>query len=285
MSIKQLTVDEETRQSERVLSELRTIVQVKEPSEETWKEITKVKTVSKTGAGFALKRPVAVGRLVTLVMPLDPELRAYDHKAELYPVMGIVQYCNRGLEAGEGIYHVGVGFIGKQIPESFKLDPAQSYRISGMSPDGLWTVTEASSQFKARKDARYWISIDISVTLLQKDKNTVNKEQAVTQNISSSGVSFESNLEVEIGEKVKFACKPLDFYAFAYVRNCKPNKDKHRPPTVHLEFIDAKFPIEKVTLAPTETNKAEVKGGNMMPSHISPQAISHTSVGEIERFG
>lgn len=239
----------ENRRVDKVDSDLKTIVQVKEGNGETWKEVTKVATVSRNGAGFSLPRPVSVGRLVTLVMPLDPELRAYDENKEVYPVLGLVQYCNQGKVNGETIYHVGVGFVGKHVPESFKSDPTQSYRISGMRKDGLWEITEAESQFKNRKTPRYWISLPVTVSLLQKSEQPGAREETFTKNISGGGVSVACSLMAAIGDKVKFACKEIDFYAVALVRNRKAGLNES--PTLHLEFIDAELPVEKVIATKT----------------------------------
>jgi len=234
---------------ERVPTELKTIVQVKESDAESWKEVTRVATISRSGAGFTLPRPCTVGRLVTLVMPLDPDLRAYDHDKELYPVMGLVQYCNEGLVDGQRVYHVGVGFIGKQIPDSFKADPSQSYRISGMTQDGLWEVAEAESQFKNRKKPRYWVTIPVTISLLQKAGQAIDKEETFTKNVGSGGVSVSCTLVAGVGDKVKFACRELDFYAVALVRNRKAAKGEI--PTLHLEFLDSELPIEKVIATKT----------------------------------
>lgn len=234
----------ENRRVERLDTELKTIVQVRESEAETWKEVTKVTTVSRNGAGFSLPRPVGVGRLLTLVMPLDPELRAYDVDKEVYPVLGLVQYCNKGQIEGLTVYHVGVGFVGKNVPESFKANPNQSYRISGMKKDGLWEITEAELQFKNRKQPRYWISIPVTISLLQKAEQPVAREDTYTQNIGAGGVSVPCALAAGVGDKVKFACKELDFYAVAVVRNRKVPRNES--PTLHLEFIDTVMPIEKV---------------------------------------
>lgn len=236
------------RTLERVPTELQTIVQVKESDGETWKEVVKVTTVSRNGAGFGLSRPCIVGRLVTLVLPLDPDLRAYDQDREVYPVMGIVQHCSKATVDGVTVYHTGVGFIGKQVPESFKADPTQNFRITGMTTDGLWKVAEADLQFKKRRHPRYWIGLPVTISLLRKAGNSGAKEETHTVNIAGGGVSVVSTLEVSVGEKVKFACKSVDFYAIAIVRN-----RKERPgelPTVHLEFVDAIFPVHKVVTNP-----------------------------------
>lgn len=233
----------EHRKGNRHAAELKAIVKVKESEHESWKEVTNVSTVSRNGAGFSLTRPCVVGRLVTLVLPLDPELRAYDKKEEVYPVLSIIQYCNPSTINGETVYHVGVGFVGKKLPESFKADPTQSYRVSGMKKDGLWEITEAESQFKKRKQPRYWISIPIMISLLQRGDSSGAKQKTVTKNICAGGVSVACSLDTKIGDKVKFACKELDFYSMAMVRNRRMNKDGV---TLHLEFIDKEFPIDQL---------------------------------------
>jgi hypothetical protein len=230
--------------SSRTDAELKTIVQVKENNSEAWKEVTRVTTVSRNGAGFSLPRPVAVGRLVTLVLPLDPTLRAYDEDKELYPVLGLVQYCNKGIVDGVEIYHVGVGFVGKNMPESYKADPTQNYRISGMRKDGLWEITEAESQFKNRKTPRYWMAMPVTISLLQKAGQPVTREDTYTKNISSGGISVACSLMAGVGDKVKVACRELDFYAVAIVRGRKVSPKE--VPTLHLQFVDAELPIAKV---------------------------------------
>ncbi|MBP7476623.1 MAG: PilZ domain-containing protein [Pyrinomonadaceae bacterium] len=236
------------RTAERVPTELQTIVQVREGDGETWKEVVKVTTVSRNGAGFSLARPVIVGRLVTLVLPLDPELRAYDKDREVYPVMGIVQHCNKATVDGVTVFHTGVGFIGKQVPESFKNDPTQNFRITGMTTEGLWKVAEADAQFKKRRHPRYWIGLGVTISLLRKADNSGAKEETHTVNIAGGGVSVVCTLEAAVGDKVKFACKAVDFYAIAVVRNRKERKGEL--PTLHLEFVDAVFPVEKVVANP-----------------------------------
>jgi len=242
------------RASERVSAELRTIVQVKEGTGETWKEVTRVTTISRNGAGFCLSRPVIVGRLVTLVMPLDSDLRAYDRDKEFYPVMGIVQYCNASTVDGEKILHVGVGFIGKEVPETFKADPTQNFRIAGMTTEGLWKVTEAETQFKKRRQPRYWIGLGVTISLLQRgstagararrpQRKHQIKEETFTVNVGAGGVSVACSLDVAPGEKIKFACHSLNFYAIAVVRNRKLRDGEM--PTLHLQFVDSEFPVEK----------------------------------------
>lgn len=240
------TITSESRRVPRVSTELKTIVQVKESPDESWKEVTAVTTVSRNGAGFTLSRKCEVGRLVSLVLPMPDELRAYNRYDELYPVLGLVQHCNPVTVDGQTVYHVGVGFIGKEVPESFKADPRQNYRFCGMTDDGLWRITEVQTAFKARKNARFWKSIEVTISQMKKGKGESAKETAKTKDISAKGLSVPCSLEIEAGDKVKVACKQYDFYAIAEVRNRKESKDENQPPTIHLQFVEEEFPMNKV---------------------------------------
>lgn len=244
MSSLKIVSDAEHRQEPRIESELKAVVQFKEGPDDAWKEITAVSTVSRNGAGFSLSRPCGVGRLVTIVLPMPAELRAYDEDKELYPIIGIVQYCNKGMIDSEEVYHVGVGLVGKKLPESFRADPRQNYRITGMNKDGLWEITESDSRFQKRKNPRYWISLPVSIALIQKEEKAIARQETYTKNIGAGGVSITSSLNANVGDKVKFACKAVDFYAIGVIKNIQTPKNES--PTLHLEFLENEFPIEKL---------------------------------------
>lgn len=227
-----------------VKPELKATVQIREASNDSWKETPTVTAVSRNGAGFVLSRKCIVGRLMAVAMPLSPELRAYDKDADIYYVIAIVQYCNEGKVNGKTVYHVGVGFIGKQMPASFKADPTQNYRIMAMKKDGLWKITETKSQYQNRKKPRYGVSLPVVISLIQKEIRSVTKEETYTKNIACGGAAVVSKLEAKVGDKIKFACSALDFYAIATVRARMGRSNEST--TLHLEFIDAQFPLEKL---------------------------------------
>ncbi|HMT08463.1 MAG TPA: PilZ domain-containing protein [Pyrinomonadaceae bacterium] len=257
MSSTNVTKTQDDRRSHRLSTDLKTIVQVKESVSEAWKEVTAVSTVSKNGAGFTLTKKVEVGRLVSLVLPMPVEFRAYDEDAELYPVLGLVQHVTETNQNGNKVFQVGVGFVGKEMPESFKADPKQNYRFSGVAANGLWTITEANSQFKPRKNPRFWRSIELTVSQMKRTREDAAKVRARSKDISASGLSVGCDLEVELGEKVKIACVEYDFYSIAEVRNRKVSKDG-KDTTLHLQFVDEEFPMHKLLfengVGSTETN-------------------------------
>ena len=235
----------ESRASRRMASELKAIIQFHTDPEEKWKEVTKVTSVSKTGAGFTLSRPCPIGGLVSIVLPMPEEFRLYDFAAELYSIIGLVQYCHSAPVEGHTVYHLGVAFAGSSLPESYQADPMQSYRITGAAPGGLWAITEAKAPFKERATARFSITLEVTISLLKKAGREVNKEQTITRNISSTGAGVVCSLETKIGDRVKFACEEYGFYTLAVVRNRKQVSEQIT--TLHLEFIDNKFPLEKVS--------------------------------------
>ncbi|MEP6945558.1 MAG: hypothetical protein ABJA02_06535 [Acidobacteriota bacterium] len=235
---------EESRNTWRKDIDLEAIVQVKESGDEAWKEITKVTTVSRNGAGFSLTRECKVGRLITIVLPMPAEYRVYDLEADLYPVMAIVQNCYKTTVEGKDLFHVGVGFIGKDKPVSFRNDPTQNYRIDGMQTNGMWKVVEADKPFKMRAHTRFWQRMEVTLTLLQSDTKTISKETTFTQNVSAKGVSVESDLDAQVGDKVKFKCAEFGFFSLAVVRSRKVKPDL--PTTLHLEFIDTLFPTNSL---------------------------------------
>lgn len=231
---------------------LYTVVKGREDDEQ-WKEVADLVSISATGAGFYLARECKVGNLVSLMIPLPAHLRCYDHEKELYRVWGLVQHCQ--LISGDDIngYHVGVAFIGKRAPASYDRDPAQSYRICGMSEDGLWKIEDARTPFKARRHIRYWKTIDLYLAQLDSRKQSIGGERTVTENISKSGAAVFSTLDVEVGDRVKFISEEYDFSGLAVVCNRQVGDDDRA--RLHLQFVENTFPVE--TLGKTETDTRE----------------------------
>lgn len=224
-----------------------TVVKAKENSGDNfWKEVADIVSVSASGAGFYLQRECRIGTLVSMMVPLPPHLRCYDHDKDLYRVWGLVQHCHQ--LAGEDVtgYHVGVAFIGKNPPRSYNDDPSQSYRICGMNDDGLWKIGEAKTAFKARRHVRFWKSIELYLALINNKKDAVGGERTVTENISKSGAAVYSKLDVSVGDRVKFISKEYDFSGLAVVCNRQVGEDDRV--RLHLQFVENMFPIERIEL-------------------------------------
>lgn len=221
------------------------VVQFKEGEQESWKEVVEISTISKNGAALNLSNECPVGRLLSLVIQMPEELRAYDHSAPVYATMGIVQNCVGTVVDDVPIYHVGVAFIGKNVPEGFKADPRRCFRIKGLREDGLWGVVESTSKFHARDHARFWQRFEVVITLRDEATRTSRKENVFTRDVSYGGMSVYGPLDVNIGDRVKIASKEHDFYAMAIVRNRTEHKDEFQS-LIHLQFDGTEFPVNKL---------------------------------------
>lgn len=236
------------QKAEIAAAALYTVVKSKETADGSfWKEVGDIVSVSATGAGFYLQRECPVGTILSLMVPLPAHLRCYDHDKEFYRVWGLVQHCQK--LAGEDLtgYHIGVAFIGKNPPSSYKDDPKQNYRICGMNEDGLWKVDEAKTTFKTRKHIRYWKSIRLYLGILDSKKDLSGGERTTTENISKSGAAVFTTLDVNIGDRVKFISKEFDFSGLAVVCNRQTGDDGNT--RLHLQFVENVFPVDKLDLS------------------------------------
>jgi hypothetical protein len=261
----------EGRGEGRIAIDLEAIIRCREPNGGTWKEMASVTSVSRNGIGLVSPQPCEVGRLVGVVLPMPEELRAFDHAKELYAVHGLVQYC---IESDKE-YNVGVALIGKKAPDSHSENPAQTYRINGMTKKGFWTVTETEESFKPRRFPRYHIALEVGVSLLQKQTRSVVRNTALTRDVGIGGVAVVSTLEAKIGDKVKFAFEKLDFYAIAVVRN-REELDCGEA-LLRLEFIEGVFPVDKLHLVKNDRVGAK--------EPVNPEPANDLDVSMTEKYG
>ncbi|MGD9562629.1 MAG: hypothetical protein AB7F88_11040 [Pyrinomonadaceae bacterium] len=231
------------------------VVKVKDEDGKLWKEAAEVISVSPTGAGFYMKRECKAGRLVSMMLPIEPELRFYDHDKELYRVWGLVQHCHRLTDDDIG-FHVGVAFIGRHAPETYKADPMGSYRIVGMSEDGLWKVSEAAREFKPRKDTRYYTAVDHYLAVVDSKNVTARGERATTENISKQGAAVRTMLDLHTGDRVKFISEVHDFSGIAVVCNRQEASDGRA--LLNLQFVGSVFPVERISISAAKPVKEKV---------------------------
>ncbi|MEO6587783.1 MAG: PilZ domain-containing protein [Pyrinomonadaceae bacterium] len=236
----------EKRKTERFSRTENVIVKAKIANDDFWKEKAILKSVSRLGAGFDIKKSCKIGQLVSLLLALPVNLRVYDHEKELYRVWGLVQSSHKLTNEDFEGFHVGVAFIGKDAPESFYENYDQSYRILGINDDGLWRIIETDREFINRRHPRFWVSIR-GMLVSGNDENGENLEfTAVTENISKSGASIFSETSFVVGDYVKFSLPEFDFKSEAVVRN--RSGLGNTTPKIHLEFLENEFPIEKLEL-------------------------------------
>lgn len=134
----------------------------RENADHKWMESTRLVDVNHFGAGFTLSRPVEVGRLIQLIMPLPQKLRCYDHAEPMYSVWSLVRHASRvGGSPEPAVFRVGVGFVGKHPPLSYESDPTLRYDPLPLEGDrSLWKV---NTQLLAnqRRETRLIIPLEV----------------------------------------------------------------------------------------------------------------------------
>ncbi|HEX6127351.1 MAG TPA: hypothetical protein VFZ23_18415 [Pyrinomonadaceae bacterium] len=221
---------------------LQAVVKGRDNSERPWKEAAHLISVSPTGSSFNLSRQCEVGTLVLLLVPLPAHMRCYDHDKDIYRVWGLVQHSARISADDKPEFHIGVAFIGKNAPASYKSDPQQHYRISGVHENGMWSVEESKTPFKKRSDVRFWQQVDLYLALIDTKHGSFGGERTVAENVSRSGAAVFSTLDVNIGDRVKFISAEYDFSGLAVV--CDRQEGDDGRAKLHLKFVQAAFPVE-----------------------------------------
>ena len=239
------------RAAERFQRSENIVVKAKLGGGEFWKEKAKLTSVSRLGAGFEIIKPCKTGQLISLLLSLPVNLRAFDHDKELYRVWGLVQHCNTITTEEFTGFQVGVAFIGREAPPSFYENHDQSYRIVGLNNDGLWIITEAEREFINRRHPRFWISLKATLTMSEDEDEKESENEMIvlnaqTENISKSGVAVYCETEANVGDHLVFSLPELEFEAGAIVRNRQGVGNT--TPKIHLEFLDNEFPVEKLEI-------------------------------------
>ena len=221
---------------------LNAVVKGKGKGDRQWREVADLISVSATGSSFNLARRCEPGTLVSLMVPLPAYLRCYDHDKEFYRVWGLIQHCEPMSAKSTSSFHVGVAFIGKEPPVSYKANPRQHYRISGVNEDGMWQVTESKTPFKKRAEVRFWRSIELYLALIDTKSGLAGGERTVAENVSRSGAAVFTTMDVGVGDRVKFISAEYDFSGLAVVCNRQVGDDDRI--RLHLKFVENTFPVE-----------------------------------------
>jgi hypothetical protein len=226
----------------------RTIVTVRESANGDWSEAVDLSIMSRFGAGFSLSRECPVGQLIHLHIPSSKELMALGYLDVTLSVVCLVQQCTEVTISGKPAFHIGVLFAGRTFPASYDANPHQCYRACGTDDEGFFKIKDVAAQFKSRRHPRFRIELEVSLLLISKMDRSIVKANGVTYDIGASGASVICTLDANPGDKIKFGCREIDFHGIAVVRN-RRNRfglEDH----LHLEFLDAKLPIERVLFGP-----------------------------------
>jgi hypothetical protein len=115
----------ERRKTRRVPMKLNVRVQGRDPNGTKWEEMTFCEDASAGGLALVLQKPVQVGQVLHLTLPLPPRFRQYDLTQASYRVYGLVR--SRRSES-----RYGVLFLGRHPPrEATEALPAGLFLMPG----------------------------------------------------------------------------------------------------------------------------------------------------------
>ena len=235
----------ERRRRERVRLSLPVRVLCREGAREEWTEQTRLEDVTPFGASFRLRRPVDVGRLIHLHMPMPRQLRCFDHIEDQYRVWALVRRLTQAGETagGEQLFELGVAFVGKHPPASFKADPRTRYNIAADPTDqALWRADEHKRAFVEERETRLPLPVEVVVEVLDEGGAVAQSEQTVTENISRTGAAVFTSLKLERGRFVRLRSARYSLAVLAVVRRTRRGED--HIDRLHLEFVDRQWPLE-----------------------------------------
>ena len=239
---------QERRKRERMRLTLPVRVAVQEAHGEDWHEVTRILDLTPFGARFSLARPVDRGRLVHLRLPMPRALRCFDHVEDQYLVWALVRRVGlTPLDAQTGLprFELGVAFVGKHPPASYKANPATRYEIAANTPaEDLWRLSEQVLRPTApvERETRLSLPVDVIVELLDERGQVEATEQTVTENISRRGASVFTTLTVASGRFMRVRSARYTLQVLAIVRGNRKGPDGI--PRLHLEFVDREWPLE-----------------------------------------
>jgi len=212
-----------------------------------WTEKSRLVDVSHFGAGFTLTRPVDVGRLIQLIIPLPHQLRCFDHTEPMYSVWSLVRHASpisKVSAEGSTLFRIGVGFVGKEAPLGYQQDPAARFEPLPFTPghNSMWKLGKRPL-IKQRRETRLIIPLEVMVETLAEQGKPTTQEHTVTETISSLGTCIPTSLDVGVGRIVKINSvrDPVSVFAAIRSREVAPNGIAR----LGLEFIGGRWPLDK----------------------------------------
>jgi hypothetical protein len=236
-----------TRRVKRLSLALPIRVFCRESNDYEWTEQSRLVDVSQFGAGFTLTRPLDVGRLIQLTIPLPQKLRCFDHMEPMYSVWSLVRHASALSKVngnGSTLFRIGVGFVGKEAPFSYQQDPAVRYEPVPVQVgnSSVWRLGRHAA-LNERRESRLIIPLEVLVETLDERGKPALQEYTVTETISSLGTCVPTNLDVGVGRIVKINSVRDQVSIFAAIRSRKVARDGIA--RLGLEFIGGRWPLER----------------------------------------
>ena len=236
-----------TRRVRRLPLTLPIRVFCRESDEYQWMEKSRLVDVSHFGAGFTLTRPVDVGRLIQLMIPLPHQLRCFDHMEPMYTVWSLVRHASpisKVSAEGSTLFRIGVGFVGKEAPLGYEQDPTTRYEPLPLKP-GHKSMGKLGKlpAIRQRRETRLIIPLEVMVETLDHEGKPAMQEHTVTETISSLGTCIPTSLDINVGRIIKINSVRDPVSVFAAIRSRQVGSDGVA--RLGVEFIGGRWPLDK----------------------------------------
>jgi hypothetical protein len=234
------------RRDERLALSLPAVVRGHHADGTEWEETTTAEGVSIRGVSFSVERPVFMGQVLHLTLPLPDDLRQFDREAASYAIYAIV----RNTTTNAGFSRVGVMFFGRNPPRGFEKKPTARYLL----PSDMPRVPAESSHVgpskpldpvvKPETGHRRFDRYDIFVNFMLQDMDewgtVLREELTVADNIGCRGARVMTAIAFKKGDVIFVQELGGPFAARAAVRGLSIGPDRLR--RLHLEFLDGRTP-------------------------------------------
>jgi hypothetical protein len=217
----------ERRKQRRLPMKFPVRVQGRDADGTTWEDIVSCEDASAGGLGLRLTRPVVLGQVLHLSMPLPQRFRQYDLTDPSYRVYTLVR--NVRPAPGGGV-RVGLLFLGKHPPRGTESRPGELFLMPG-----------DPTPVERRKFQRLLARFSLRLEAEHAPGGVAMEEKTVAEDVSQWGTQVKaSTLPVAKGAIVQVEEIGGDFKTRAEVRNISIGQDGH--PRLHLLFLDAPAP-------------------------------------------
>jgi hypothetical protein len=202
-------------------------VQGRDADGATWEEMSTCEDASAGGVGLRMNRPVVLGQVLHLSLPLPQRFRQHDLTDPSYRVYALVR--NVRPEPGGGS-RIGVVFLGRHPP-----------RGADSLPAGLFLMPGDPNPVERRRFARHVARLSLKLEAENAPGGVAVEERTVTDDVSLWGAQVRAtSLPVVKGVVLLVQEIDGDFETRAEVRNISIGADGH--PRLNLLFLDSAAP-------------------------------------------
>jgi hypothetical protein len=217
----------ERRKQRRVPMRLPVRVQGRDADGTTWEEMTSCEDASAGGVGLVIQRPVTLGQVLHLSLPLPARLRQYDLTDASYRVYTLVRNVRPGKGGG---FRIGVLFLGKHPPRGAESLTGELFLMPG-----------DPTPVERRKFARFLARFKLRLEAEHAPGGVAVEEPTMAENVSLWGAQVKAKtLPVVKGAILNVEEIGGDFKTRAEVRNVSIGDDGQ--PRLNLLFLDSPAP-------------------------------------------